>query len=133
MPRAVEILAKTLSDALDQQTHRLARDFEKAFHPQHVMLLGDGAQSGDELLWIADGPDIENEAFEFVVIVFGLVIVMRFACFDFIFRRRFQPEQQFGIDLAFARDDNFDRAGQNRRDLLARLRPSHRPSVDRSC
>ena len=68
-PRTVEITAKSLADALDQQAHRLARDFDIAFHAQDVMRARRLAEPREQRVGVGDGGQVEHEGIEIVVIV----------------------------------------------------------------
>ena len=102
-PRAIELAAKPLPDALHQQPHRLARNVEEALHAQDFVLSGDLGEALDEGGGIGDSGQIDDECVEIVMIVALLRIVMRGALREIVFGRGLQPEQNVGIDPSFLR------------------------------
>ena len=116
----IEIAAKPLTDALDQQAHRLARDFDIAFYAQNVVRARRLAEPSEQRVGLGDGGQIEHERIEIVVVVLARSVVMRGPSVEIVLGRGLQPEQHVGLDAPLARRDDLHRARDRRRNRRAR-------------
>ena len=106
----------------------------KILHPQHVVRFGDRAEAWrTNCSGSASGTDFNHEAFEFVVIVLGLVIVMRLARVDIVLGGGFQTEQNSGSTRPSLVDDILTPGGRMSGNMLSRLRSSPPRTAGRSC
>ena len=87
------------------------------------MAFGDGSEPGHEPLGIGDQPDLHREAFELVVIVLLLAVMMRSARRDIVLGRRFETEQHSSVNATFGGRHHLGAARQKRGDSRARFDP----------
>src|ERR1019366_10272381 len=76
-PGAVEVMLEPRADALHQQAHRLAGDFDKALYAQDIMRERAFREPRDKRRGVRRGRDLDDETVEIVVIVIFQPIVMR--------------------------------------------------------
>ena len=125
-------MLKARADALHQQAHRLAGDFDKALYAQDIMRESDFREPRDKRRWVRRGRDLDDETVEIVVIVILQPIVMRRAIGEIVFGGGGEAKQYARIDGALSRAQNLRGAERWRAASPARPPPPLR-SADRSC
>ena len=116
-PSGVELLPESLPDALNEQPHRLSGDLDEALHPQHSELFSDGGEAREQAGRIGCRGDVNDEAFEVVVIVAVFGVVVGWALGEIILDRGGYSEQNGGIDASLTGFDQLDRTRDLRLDF----------------
>ena len=98
LPGAIEMMLDARPDALHEQAHRLADDFDETLDAQHVMGARRFGESRNERRRIIDGRKRHNEAVEVVMVMFRVDVMMRRTVRQIILRRCGKAEQHQRIN-----------------------------------